>query len=73
MGSAEQIFRLARHCGLTFERDGASYTHNLRTAVIDARGRLQKILTGNEWTAEELSNELRRGAQPEGGAGKSER
>ena len=31
----------------------ADITHNLRTAVVDARGRLVTILNGNEWTVEQ--------------------
>jgi cytochrome oxidase Cu insertion factor (SCO1/SenC/PrrC family) len=33
--------------------------HNLRTAVIDARGRLVTVLTGRDWTPEELVTQLR--------------
>jgi cytochrome oxidase Cu insertion factor (SCO1/SenC/PrrC family) len=33
-------------------------SHNLRTAVIDARGRVQKILPANNWTSDELVAEL---------------
>jgi protein SCO1/2 len=39
--------------GLSVIRDEAtpsSITHNLRTAVIDGRGRLVTILNGNDWT-----------------------
>jgi protein SCO1/2 len=34
-------------------------THNLRTAVVDRRGRLVKIHSGNEWTVETLLADLR--------------
>jgi protein SCO1/2 len=34
-------------------------THNLRTAVIDRRGRLVKILSGNDWTVPALLADLR--------------
>jgi len=34
-------------------------THNLRTAVIDRRGRLVKIHSGNEWTVEVMLADLR--------------
>lgn len=33
-------------------------THNLRTAVIDAQGRLVKVHTGNEWTPADLVADL---------------
>jgi protein SCO1/2 len=35
------------------ERNPAAITHNLRTAVIDPRGRLVTILDGNHWTPDE--------------------
>lgn len=34
-------------------------THNLRTAVIDPNGRLVKVLSGNEWTVDQLLSDLR--------------
>jgi protein SCO1 len=33
--------------------------HNLRTAVIDPKGRLVKVLSGNEWTVDQLLADLR--------------
>jgi len=32
--------------------------HHLRTVVVDARGRVQKIIEGNEWTSDQLVAEL---------------
>ena len=43
---------------LRAERDPADITHNLRTAVIDARGRLVKIYDGNKWTPPEIVADL---------------
>ncbi|MDB6138150.1 MAG: hypothetical protein JWO94_1222 [Verrucomicrobiaceae bacterium] len=34
--------------------------HNLRTVVIDARGRVQHVFKGNEWTPQELVWEMRK-------------
>jgi protein SCO1/2 len=46
--------------GMTFYRDTPTSlpNHNLRTVVIDARGRVQKVFTGNEWTPEEFVEEM---------------
>jgi cytochrome oxidase Cu insertion factor (SCO1/SenC/PrrC family) len=33
--------------------------HNLRTAVIDADGRLVTVLNGRDWTPEELVDRIR--------------
>jgi protein SCO1/2 len=37
----------------------ATLTHNLRTAVIDPRGRLIKVYSGNDWTVDALLADLR--------------
>jgi protein SCO1 len=42
------------------ESDPAStITHNLRTAIVDRRGRLVKIHSGNEWTVDGILADLR--------------
>ena len=43
-------------------RQGFS-NHNLRTAVVDARGRVQTVLTGNSWTADLLAAEMSKAAR----------
>ncbi len=40
--------------GLTYAPSEGLIDHNLRTAVIDPKGKLVKVLQGNEWTAPEL-------------------
>jgi len=56
-GFSEQV-------GLTFFRDTpqALPQHNLRTVVIDARGRLHKVFTGNEWSPDEFAIEMLKAA-----------
>ncbi|MSU36258.1 MAG: hypothetical protein EXS36_14410 [Pedosphaera sp.] len=65
-GSFEQIDPLAGHFGLYFGRNlpPAAQNHVLRTVVIDARSRVQRIFIGNEWTSLELAGELRKAASP---------
>jgi protein SCO1/2 len=41
------------------QENAATLTHNLRTAVIDPRGRLVKIYSGNDWTPSMLVEDLR--------------
>lgn len=57
-GFSEQV-------GMTFYRatPTALPEHNLRTLVIDPRGRLHKIFVGNEWTPEEFAQEMARAAE----------
>lgn len=38
--------------------DEGAITHNLRTAIIDPRGRLAKIYDGNKWTPDQVLHDL---------------
>jgi hypothetical protein len=44
--------------GLTFWSADGGINHNLRTAVIDAAGRVQTNFIGNKWTSDELVAEM---------------
>jgi protein SCO1/2 len=58
-GKLADISALGEQFGLAFWKDETgSISHNLRTAVIDANGKLQKVLQGNEWTSDELVTEM---------------
>ncbi len=63
-GSFNQIERLTGHFGLYFGRNVpvAQQNHNLRTVVLDTRGRVHEVFVGNEWTAEALAASLRAAA-----------
>jgi protein SCO1/2 len=51
--------------GLAFWHDSTgSITHNMRTAVIDANGRLQRVFEGKDWTSAELVAEIVKAARP---------
>ena len=39
--------------------DPLDIAHNLRTAIVDAQGRLVKVYTGNEWTPAQVLADLR--------------
>ena len=58
--NAEEIRKLGAAFGLKFWHENGTLSHNLRTVVIDASGRLQKVLAGNEWKPEELVAEMRK-------------
>lgn len=58
-GELEEITALGDQFGEYFGSDGSGgVTHNLRTVVIDTKGRVRKIFTDNKWTAEELVAEM---------------
>ena len=61
-GEPETIDHITSRFGVSSidEKDAPeSISHNLRTAVIDPKGRLVKIYDGNEWTVEALLADLR--------------
>ncbi|HEX7574256.1 MAG TPA: SCO family protein [Bacteroidota bacterium] len=54
------IRRLADGLGLEYSEDEGLIDHNLRTVLIDAEGKLVKVITGNEWKPEEVAAEMKR-------------
>jgi protein SCO1 len=61
-GTPSAIEDVASRFGVSVMReqaDTATLTHNLRTAVIDPRGRLVKIYSGSDWTPAMLLEDLR--------------
>jgi protein SCO1/2 len=61
-GDLRDITVLGLRSGLEFWEGGSEITHNLRTVVFDAQGRMRKVISENTWTAKELADELRAGA-----------
>ena len=61
-GKDEAIRRLGGALELDYVEETRSFTHNLRTAVLDAEGKLRRLFRGNEWTPEELVAELKAAA-----------
>jgi protein SCO1 len=65
-GDRDEIDRFAMRFGLSIARamnDPRDITHTLRTAIVDADGRLVKIYTGNDWTPEQVFTDLKTGGQ----------
>jgi protein SCO1/2 len=61
-GTEEAIRTLGAALGLDYIEEDRSFTHNLRTAVIDPEGRLHRLHLGNEWSPDELAGDLRAAA-----------
>ena len=58
-GTLVDVTAISEQVGLQFWREpGGNINHNLRTVVVDAQGRLQKIYPENKWTTEELTEEM---------------
>ena len=61
-GTPSAIEHVASRFGVSVMREGndaAAIVHNLRTAIIDAEGRVVKIYTGSAWTPAMLVDDLR--------------
>jgi protein SCO1/2 len=61
-GTDDAIRALGGALELDYVEESRSFTHNLRTAVLDREGRLRRLFRGNEWTPEELVAELKAAA-----------
>jgi protein SCO1/2 len=60
-GQKDEVLNFAKRFGVTAEAPseaGGMMVHNLRTAVIDAQGRLVKAYSGTSWTPAELVADL---------------
>lgn len=61
-GELIDITAIGEQFGLAFYRPDpsqpAGLSHNLRTVVIDAQGRVQKVFTENEWKPDDLVTEM---------------
>jgi protein SCO1 len=61
-GDRDDVDRFAARFGVSVGRalnDQRDITHNLRTAIIDADGRLVKVYTGNDWSPDQVLADLR--------------
>jgi protein SCO1 len=61
-GDRDDVDRFASRFGVTIARDltdPKNITHNLRTVIIDADGKLVKAYTGNEWTPDQILADLK--------------
>ena len=61
-GDRDDIDKFARRFGVSIERDKTdpvNITHNLRTAIVDAKGVFVKAYTGNDWLPEQALADLK--------------
>lgn len=64
-GALIDIDAISEQVGLGFAYRDGTFDHNLRTVVVDAAGKVQKIFWGNEWTGQDLAQELLQAAKVE--------
>jgi protein SCO1/2 len=55
-GELIEVTALAEQFGMTFWHENGEQlpSHNLRTVVVDANGKIQSIVTGNKWLVDDL-------------------
>jgi protein SCO1 len=61
-GDRDDVDRFASRFGVSVDRalnDARDITHNLRTAIVNADGKLAKVYTGNDWSPEQILKDLR--------------
>jgi len=68
-GDLTEITALGDHFGLLFwwsnPANRADISHNVRTVIVDTRGRVQKIYPDNEWKVDEVVADMVKAAQIE--------
>jgi protein SCO1/2 len=63
-GDLMEITAIGDQVGESFGHDETGgITHKLRTVVVDARGRIQKVWTNNNWTPDDLVAEILKAAK----------
>jgi protein SCO1/2 len=58
-GTKDEVKQVATYFGMQYWPDGDQIVHGLRTAIVDADGRLVKLYRGNEWKPNDLLSEVR--------------
>jgi protein SCO1/2 len=62
--SPDALAELAPRLDLKVAREAGSFSHNLRTVVLDPQGRVHKQFDGNEWTPRQLADALLQATGP---------
>jgi protein SCO1/2 len=62
-GAIIDIDAITEQFGMFFARDGANFSHNVRTVVVNAQGRIQRIFVGNQWSVDDFVAEMVKAAQ----------
>lgn len=61
-GAMIDIDAITEQFGMSFDRTGDTFSHNVRTVVVDPAGRIHRIFVGIKWTAEELASAVAKAA-----------
>lgn len=58
-GKAAEVNKVASLFGVIYYNDKGVIDHNMRTAVIDRKGKLSRLFTGNDWKPGEIASLVR--------------
>ena len=62
VGKDKEVRKVADFSGLRYEvdaKDKTQFNHSLRTVIIDKKGEVRKVLSGNDWKPEDLINAMK--------------
>ena len=62
-GAMTDIDAITDQFNLTISVQNEQWDHKLRTVIIDAQGKVQEIVLGNQWKSEEVAEEIIKAAQ----------
>lgn len=62
-GEIIDLDAITEQFGMFFARDGEGFSHNVRTVILNAAGRIQKIYVGNQWTTADVVAQMVTAAQ----------
>ncbi len=57
-GEVIDLDAITEQFGMIVARDGEGFSHNVRTVVVGADGRIRRIFIGNDWTVDEFVAEM---------------
>jgi protein SCO1 len=57
-GAMIDVDAIMEQAGMVFAPEGSFFQHNVRTVVIDAQGRVQRIFAGNDWAVDDFVAEM---------------
>jgi protein SCO1/2 len=61
-GTTDQVKDIAQYFGLTYFPEKDQIIHALRTVIVNPRGKIAKIYTGNEWKPAEVVDAMKKAA-----------
>jgi protein SCO1/2 len=57
-GNSTEIRRAAQYFGLSYETQGGQIIHDLRTALLDADGKIAGYERGNQWKPSDIASRI---------------